>query len=58
MLDVVYDGYNTDKTMTYMFGRTSKHAIDAHGKCVDIQNEIAEMLKPGEIPSNIYKNNE
>ncbi|MFZ0441426.1 MAG: M24 family metallopeptidase, partial [Methanobacterium sp.] len=50
------DGYNTDKTMTYMFGKElPNYAIEAHNKCVDIQNEIAEMLKPDEIPSNIYK---
>jgi len=51
------DGYNTDKTMTYMFGRSlPQYAIDAHNKCVEIQNEIAGLLKPGNIPSDIYKN--
>ncbi len=50
------EGYNTDKTMTYMFGSSlPQHAIDIHNKCVDIQNEIASMLKPGAIPSQIYK---
>ena len=50
------DGYNTDKTMTYMFGKTlPQYAINAHNKCVDIQNEIAEMLKPDAVPSEIYK---
>ncbi len=50
------DGYNTDKTMTYMFGKTlPKYAINAHNKCVDIQNEIAKMLKPDTVPSEIYK---
>lgn len=50
------EGYNTDKTMTYMFGRSlPQYAIDAHNKCVDVQNEIAVMLKPGAIPSEIYK---
>ena len=50
------EGYNTDKTMTYMFGSSlPQYAIDIHTKCVDIQNEIAAMLKPGEIPSQIYK---
>ncbi|WP_010252029.1 M24 family metallopeptidase [Acetivibrio cellulolyticus] len=50
------EGYHTDKTMTYMFGSSlCEDAIDAHRKCVEIQNQIAEMLKPGEIPSNIYK---
>ncbi|AEV69168.1 M24 family metallopeptidase [Acetivibrio clariflavus] len=49
------EGYHTDKTMTYMFGKPlCEKAIDAHKRCVEIQNEIAMMLKPGEIPSNIY----
>jgi Xaa-Pro dipeptidase len=50
------DGYHTDKSTTYMFGRSiPSHAMDAHEKCVEIQNEIAGMLKPGAIPSEIYK---
>jgi Xaa-Pro dipeptidase len=50
------EGYHTDKTMTYMFGKSlPSKAIDIHKKCVEIQNEIASMLKPGEIPANIYK---
>lgn len=49
------EGYHTDKTMTYMFGKPlCEKAIDAHKRCVEIQNEIAMMLKPGEIPSKIY----
>ena len=49
------EGYNTDKTTTYMFGSPlPQNAIDIHNKCVDIQNEAAEMLKPGAIPSEIY----
>jgi Xaa-Pro dipeptidase len=50
-----YEGYNTDKTMTYMFGKSlPDYAIEIHRQCVDIQDEIAEMLKPGAIPSVIY----
>jgi Xaa-Pro dipeptidase len=50
------DGYHTDKTMTYMFGNPlPAEVINAHKKCVDIQNEIAFKLKPGQIPENIYK---
>jgi len=50
-----FNCYNTDKTMTYMFGSSlPDHAIEAHHKCVEIQNEIAKMLKPGAIPSQIY----
>ncbi|AKB49607.1 Xaa-Pro aminopeptidase [Methanosarcina barkeri str. Wiesmoor] len=49
------EGYNTDKTTTYMFGSSlPQYAIDAHNKCVEIQNEAASMLKPGAIPSEIY----
>ena len=50
------DGYHTDKTTTYMFGKSlSKETICIHNECVDIQNKLAEMLKPGFIPSDIYK---
>lgn len=49
------EGYHTDKTMTYIFGsRIPQEAIEAHRKCVEIQNEIAEMLKPGISPAEIY----
>ena len=50
------DGYNTDKTVTYMFGKQlPNYVVKAHNQCVDIQNQIAVMLKPDEIPSDIYK---
>ncbi len=50
------EGYHTDKTMTYMFGGTlGEEALLAHYRCVEIQNEIAAMLKPGNIPSDIYR---
>jgi len=49
------EGYNTDKTTIYMFGATlPQEAIIAHQQCVDIQNRIAAMLKPGAVPSEIY----
>ena len=49
------DGYHTDKTMTYMFGRSlPAEAIGTHSMCVEIQNEIASALRPGAIPSQIY----
>jgi len=48
-------GYHSDKTTTYMYGKPlPQHAIDAHRRCVDIQNEIAAMLKPGAVPAEIY----
>ncbi len=49
------EGYLTDKTMTYMFGKPlSREAIGIHQRCVDIQNEMALLLKPGVAPSEIY----
>jgi Xaa-Pro dipeptidase len=50
------EGYHTDKTTTYMFGRPlPEEAISAHRKCVEIQNAVAAMLKPGAVPSQIYQ---
>ncbi len=50
------NGYHTDKTMTYMFGRPlPQTAIKEHLRCVEIQDRIAAMLKPGAIPSKIYE---
>lgn len=49
------DGYHTDKTMTYMFGKSlPDSAIHIHQQCVDIQNDIVSMLRPGIAPSFIY----
>ena len=51
-----YKGYQTDKTMSYMFGKPiPDHAIQAHHRCVEIQDQLASMLKPGVIPSEIYR---
>lgn len=53
---VGYEGYHTDKTMTYVFnGRLSDEAVALHERCVAIQDETASMLKPGAIPSEIYR---
>jgi Xaa-Pro dipeptidase len=49
------NGYHTDKTMTYMFGKAlTQSAIKTHVQCVEIQNRIAKKLIPGAIPSEIY----
>jgi Xaa-Pro dipeptidase len=50
-----YEGYQSDKTMTYVFdGKLPAHAEELHRKCLHIQERIASMLRPGETPSNIY----
>ncbi len=50
------EGYQTDKTMTYMFGRSLPvEAIAVHERCLLLQDEMAALLKPGTIPSGIFK---
>ncbi len=50
-----FQGYHTDKTATYMYGKPlSDEAIEAHNQCVDIQLKTSKLLKPGAIPSEIY----
>ena len=49
------EGYQTDKTQTYVFEGTLSNAVyDIHEQCVDIQNAMADMLRPGVAPSEIY----
>jgi len=49
-------GYHTDKTMTYMFGRSiPDEAIEIHHRCVEIQDETATLLRPGFSPSEVYE---
>jgi len=51
------EGYQTDKTQVYWGGpRTSiPEAVDAgHRICVEVQQFIAENLKPGAVPSELY----
>lgn len=49
-------GYQTDKTLSYMFGRAiPDDAIQAHQRCVEIQDQLASRLKPGAVPSEIYR---
>jgi Xaa-Pro dipeptidase len=49
------DGYHTDKTVVYMFGRPlPDEAIAIHRRCVELQHQLASLIKPGAIPSDIY----
>ncbi len=49
------DGYSTDKTMIYMFGRPlPDEALAIHRRCVALQSRLASLLKPGAVPSEIY----
>jgi Xaa-Pro aminopeptidase len=50
-----FEGYQTDKTMTYMFRQPlPEEAVVAHQRCVDIQHQMAAMLKPGVTPEYMY----
>ena len=49
------NGYHTDKTMTYMFGRPLPDEVIAiHRRCVELERQLASQLKPGAIPSEIH----
>ena len=51
-----YNGYHTDKTMTYVFGGSlPDEAVEIHRACVEIQNALATLLTPGAVPSEIYE---
>ena len=50
-------GYMTDKTQVYWLGEKENipvKAIEAHNFCVDLQDQIAELLRPGILPSDIW----
>ena len=50
------NGYHSDKTMTYMFGQSQPEEVtNIHKQCVDIQNRVASMLKPGNSGEMIYE---
>lgn len=50
-------GYHTDKTQVYWLGNKGipDRIRDAHNFCVDMQAIIAENLKPGVIPGDLWK---
>jgi len=50
-------GYQTDKTQTYWLGRQEsipESVRRAYDFCVQIQNRVAEQLRPGAIPSELW----
>ena len=56
-IDIGYgvNGYHTDRTQIYIFGQNPPDfAEKTHKKCMEIQKETAALLKPGNIPGEIY----
>lgn len=50
-----YEGYHTDKTMTYVFGGSlPDEAVKGHHMCREVQERIALELKSGNIPADLY----
>lgn len=50
-----YNGYHTDRTQLYMFGKNPDTAVEKiHRECLNIQTKTAALLKPGAKPSDIY----
>lgn len=50
------NGYHSDKTQVYLFGgQPDREAAAAHRLCMDIARRIADRLRPGQIPSAIYR---
>lgn len=50
------NGYHSDRTQVYMFGaRPTMEMSAVHKKCIEVQKKTAALLKPGNIPSEIYK---
>ncbi|MBR1369827.1 peptidase M24 [Methanocalculus chunghsingensis] len=51
-----YEGYHTDKTVVYQFGAPlPDEAIRSHHFCRSLEKEMASLLRPGVIPSAIYR---
>jgi Xaa-Pro aminopeptidase len=51
------EGYHTDKTMNYIFGKEpDQETLHEHNLCLDIQSRLTEQLKPDMIPSVLYEN--
>ena len=48
------DGYLTDMTRTYYFGKLDKHFIAAHDFCIRIIEELAKRMVPGANPEALY----
>ena len=49
------EGYQTDKTMTYVFGKPlPEEVIAIHRRCVELEHRMAAMLRPGNTPSSVY----
>ena len=49
-----FTGYMTDMTRTYSIGKLAEKAYRAHQTALEIQDEIARMMRPGAVCEDIY----
>lgn len=50
-----FNGYMCDMSRVFSIGKLSQEAYDAHQVCLDIQNELTSMAKPGVICADLYQ---
>lgn len=50
-----YYGYMSDMSRVYAIGSLSDEAYKAHQVCLDVQNEIADHVKPGVVCESLYQ---
>jgi Xaa-Pro aminopeptidase len=60
LVDAVFEleGYHTDKTQVYWGGdpdEMPEAAASAHAFCCDLLERMAQRLRPGEVPQEIYR---
>ena len=58
MIDICggYAGYIADGSRTYSLGPVSQQMRDTYERIIDMNNWIEDQLRPGRIPSQIYRN--
>lgn len=49
-----FNGYISDMSRVYSIGKLEQKAYDAHQVCLDIQEKVASMAKPGAVCEDLY----
>ena len=49
-----FNGYMGDMSRVFSIGKLSEKAYAAHQVCLDIQNEVASLAKPGAVCEDLY----
>ena len=47
-------GYMSDMSRVYSVGKLPQKAYDAHQLCLDVQNELQQMMAPGAVCEQLY----